>query len=69
LNKALIDTDVLSEIGKARDATVAANAKTYRRSFGHFTCSPCGHQPSEHPVPLDSPPGLAKASRRGILDV
>jgi predicted nucleic acid-binding protein len=39
LNKALIDTDILSEIGKAKDATVAANAKTYRRSFGHYTFS------------------------------
>ena len=39
MNKALLDTDILSEIGKAKDATVAANAKTYRRSFGHFTCS------------------------------
>ncbi len=37
LNKALLDTDILSEIGKAKDATVAANAKTYRRSFGHYT--------------------------------
>jgi hypothetical protein len=34
LNKALIDTDMLSEIGKAKNATVAANTKTYRRSFG-----------------------------------
>ena len=40
MNKALIDTDILSEIGKAKDATVAANAKTYRRSFGHYTFSP-----------------------------
>jgi predicted nucleic acid-binding protein len=39
LNKALLDTDMLSEIGKAKDATVAANAKTYRRSFGHYTSS------------------------------
>lgn len=39
MNKALIDTDMLSEIGKAKDATVAANAKTYRRSFGHYTSS------------------------------
>jgi tRNA(fMet)-specific endonuclease VapC len=39
LNKALLDADILSEIGKAKDATVAANAKTYRRSFGHFTFS------------------------------
>jgi tRNA(fMet)-specific endonuclease VapC len=39
LNKALLDTDILSEIGKAKDATVAANAKTYRRSFGYYTFS------------------------------
>jgi len=39
LNKALLDTDILSEIGKAKDANVAANAKTYRRSFGHYTLS------------------------------
>jgi tRNA(fMet)-specific endonuclease VapC len=39
LNKAVLDTDILSEIGKAKDATVAANAKTYRRSFGHYTLS------------------------------
>ncbi len=39
MNKALLDTDMLSEIGKAKDATVAANAKTYRRSFGHYTSS------------------------------
>jgi tRNA(fMet)-specific endonuclease VapC len=39
LNKALLDTDILSEIGKAKNATVAANAKTYRRSFGHDTLS------------------------------
>jgi hypothetical protein len=28
LNKALIDTDILSEIGKAKDATVAAKVLT-----------------------------------------
>ncbi len=39
MNKALLDTDILSEIGKAKDATVAANAKTYRRSFGQYTFS------------------------------
>jgi predicted nucleic acid-binding protein len=39
LNKALLDTDILSEIGKAKNAAVAANAKTYRRSFGHYTLS------------------------------
>ncbi len=39
MNKALLDTDILSEVGKAKDAAVAANAKTYRRSFGHDTFS------------------------------
>ena len=39
MNKALIDTDIFSEIGKATDATIAANVKTYRRSFGHYTFS------------------------------
>jgi tRNA(fMet)-specific endonuclease VapC len=39
LNKALLDTDTLSEIGRARNATIAGNAKTYRRSFGHYTLS------------------------------
>jgi predicted nucleic acid-binding protein len=39
LNKAILDTDMLSEIGKAKDPVVASNAKTYRRSFGHYTLS------------------------------
>ena len=39
MNKVLLDTDILSEIGKAKDAAVIANAKTYRRSFGHYTLS------------------------------
>jgi tRNA(fMet)-specific endonuclease VapC len=37
LNKAILDTDILSEIIKGVDQTVAANAKTYRRAFGHYT--------------------------------
>jgi tRNA(fMet)-specific endonuclease VapC len=39
LNKAILDTDILSEIIKGVDQTVAANAKTYRRAFGHYTIS------------------------------
>lgn len=39
MNKALLDTDMVSEIGKSRDQVVASNAKTYRRSFGHYTLS------------------------------
>ena len=39
MNKALLDTDIVSEIGKSKDQTVANNAKTYLRSFGHYTLS------------------------------
>jgi tRNA(fMet)-specific endonuclease VapC len=39
LNKAILDTDILSEIIKGVNQTVAANAKTYRRAFGHYTLS------------------------------
>lgn len=39
MNKAIIDTDIFSEIIKGVDQTVAAHAKTYRRSFGHYTVS------------------------------
>jgi tRNA(fMet)-specific endonuclease VapC len=39
LNKALLDTDIVSEIVKGVDPTVAAHAKTYRRAFGHYTIS------------------------------
>ena len=39
MNKALLDTDTLSEIGKGKNPTVAANAKTYRRSFGQYSFS------------------------------
>jgi tRNA(fMet)-specific endonuclease VapC len=37
LNKAILDTDIFSEVVKGVDQTVAANAKTYRRAFGHYT--------------------------------
>lgn len=39
MNKALLDTDILSDIGKGLNPTVNANAKTYRRSFGHYSFS------------------------------
>lgn len=39
MNKALLDTDTLSEIGKGKNAAIAANAKTYRRAFGHYSFS------------------------------
>jgi predicted nucleic acid-binding protein len=39
LNKALLDTDTLSEIGKGINLAIAANATTYRRAFGPYTTS------------------------------
>ena len=62
MNKALIDTDILSKIGKAKDATVAANAKTYRRSFGHYTFSTVSAltargYPAPRPIASDQVPG------------
>jgi predicted nucleic acid-binding protein len=39
LNKALIDTDIFSEMTKGVDQTVAANARAYRTAFGHYTIS------------------------------
>jgi len=39
VNKALLDTDILSDIGKGLNTVVNANAKTYRRSFGHYSFS------------------------------
>jgi tRNA(fMet)-specific endonuclease VapC len=39
LNKALLDTDTLSEITKGVNLTVAADAAAYRSAFAHFTIS------------------------------
>lgn len=39
LNKALLDTDTYSELGKGIDPTVVRNGTTYRRSHGRFTLS------------------------------
>jgi tRNA(fMet)-specific endonuclease VapC len=39
VNKALLDTDILSEIIKGFDQTVARNAATYHQSYGHYTLS------------------------------
>jgi len=39
LNKALLDTDTLSEIGKGINPTIASNATAYRRAFGRYTTS------------------------------
>ena len=39
MNKALLDTDTLSEIGKGINPTVAANATAYRQAFRRYTTS------------------------------
>lgn len=39
MNKALLDTDIYSEVLKAIDPTVATNAATYRSTHGIFTLS------------------------------
>ncbi|MDI6770638.1 MAG: type II toxin-antitoxin system VapC family toxin [Anaerolineales bacterium] len=39
MDKALLDTDILSEVFKAKDATIVANAIAYREVFNQFTIS------------------------------
>jgi tRNA(fMet)-specific endonuclease VapC len=39
VNKALLDTDILSEIIKGIDLTVTRNAAAYYQAFGQFTLS------------------------------
>jgi len=39
MNKSLIDTDILSEIGKGINPHVVGNATAYRNAFGRYTIS------------------------------
>ena len=39
MNKSLLDTDILSEIGKGIDPNIGRNATAYRNSFGRYTLS------------------------------
>jgi tRNA(fMet)-specific endonuclease VapC len=39
VNKALLDTDILSEVGKGIDQNVVRNANTYRQLFRFLTLS------------------------------
>ena len=39
MNKAMLDTDILSEISKGINPTVAARATVYRAHFGRYTFS------------------------------
>ena len=39
MNKSLLDTDILSEIGKGINPNVVQNATAYRNAFGRYTLS------------------------------
>ena len=39
MNKALLDTDILSELLKGINPIVGSNASAYRQAFGHLTLS------------------------------
>jgi tRNA(fMet)-specific endonuclease VapC len=39
VNKALLDTDILSELFKGLNPAVGRNASAYRQAFGHLTLS------------------------------
>jgi tRNA(fMet)-specific endonuclease VapC len=39
VNKSLLDTDILSEVSKGINQTVAGHATAYRRDYGFFTLS------------------------------
>ncbi|MGZ3381849.1 MAG: hypothetical protein ACXVBB_16515 [Isosphaeraceae bacterium] len=39
MNKTLLDTDIFSEVLRAVNATVVANARTYRQAYGRLTLS------------------------------
>ena len=39
MDKSLLDTDILSEVLKGKNPTVAKNSNTYRNEFGRFTIS------------------------------
>jgi tRNA(fMet)-specific endonuclease VapC len=39
MDPSLLDTDIFSEVLKAKDQNVARNATVYRQQFGHYTIS------------------------------
>jgi tRNA(fMet)-specific endonuclease VapC len=39
MNRALIDTDIFSELGKGVNQAIVANGATYRAAFGRYTVS------------------------------
>jgi tRNA(fMet)-specific endonuclease VapC len=73
MNKALIDTDIFSEIGKGMNSTVIRNATVYRAAFGRLTTSVVtimeivkGYQKSQTPGRLQL--FLSKIVSEEILD-
>jgi tRNA(fMet)-specific endonuclease VapC len=73
LNKALLDTDTLSEIGKGINPTVAGRATTYRRAYGSYTLSAIsvmeivrGHQRANNPIRLNA--FLASIAGQEVLE-
>jgi hypothetical protein len=53
LNKSLLDTDILSDITKGVNRTVAGHAAAYRKAFSRYTLSAVTFR-----VPAGSPWGL-----------
>lgn len=39
MDRALLDTDIFSEVIKAKNARVSQNARVYRQAFGRYTLS------------------------------
>lgn len=60
MDKALLDTDILSEVLKARDRAVVAQATAYKASFDRFTISVI--------TVMEIVKGLHKKNRTDALD-
>ena len=61
MNKALLDTDIFSELGKGVNQTVVGNGAAYRAAFGRYTISVItimeivrGYQKKQSPLRLQA---------------
>ena len=61
MDKALLDTDIFSEILKGRNESVARNAIAYRQQFGRYTLSAI--------TVMEVVKGLQQVSRHDHIDV
>lgn len=59
MDRAILDTDILSELMRGRNAQVTAHAATYREQFGRFTISTLSI--------LEVVKGLVKAGREAKI--